>query len=180
MDVYFRRKKGRKASPDLRIPVEWAQYLGYPLKWRMYLEFTSSSSLPHDFRTDLHTPLAQVFPPQGTSHPYLSIRSRLEHSNAVFVGMSRGEASTLERIQRRCHKIICCLNCERNAFPQLEVRRLQNALKFPKKWGSLRILSIFERHQCCHLENGSQSFRSKHNSAPPMPPHGKRITLFPF
>ena len=85
------------------------------------------------------------------------IRSRLEYCNPVFVGLSSGNAEKLEKIQRRCHRIICGPHCSCKDFPPLVSRRTNMALRtFQQIKHPLHIL---------------------HDLYPPLLPHGKRLML---
>jgi len=158
----FVSKKGKKASSDCTgLLSSEMKFLGVifnqECNWKSHVLHLArvTSKLTYILRE-----LKQFLPKQLLIRIYYAIiRSRLEYSNAVFVGMSKGEASKLERIQRRCHKIICGKNCTCNAFPPLEIRRLNKAL-----------------HMFQEMRNPHNII---HHLAPPMLPHGKRLTLFP-
>ena len=51
------------------------------------------------------------------------IRSVLEYNAPVFVGVNQTESAMLERIQRRCHRIICGNDCKGSQFSPLSARR---------------------------------------------------------
>ena len=57
------------------------------------------------------------------------ILSILEHNAPVFVGISKKNNEKLERISKRCHRIICGQECDCEEFPSLTTRRVNLALK---------------------------------------------------
>ena len=85
------------------------------------------------------------------------IRSSLEYCNAAFVGLSAGDAEQLEKVQRRCHRIICGSHCQCTSFTPLHERRTQHAM------------NIFR--------NISNPQHILHDLYPPILPHGKRLML---
>jgi len=58
-----------------------------------------------------------------------TILSVLEYNCSLFVGLGKRDSNLLERFLRRCHKIICGVNCELDCFPSLSERRESKALK---------------------------------------------------
>jgi hypothetical protein len=87
---------------------------------------------------------------------YALIRSRLEYCNAAFVGLSTSESNKLEKIQKRCHKIICGENCNCE-LPTLHSRRINMATK------------IF-----CDMQHPENIL---HNLFPAFLPHGRRLAF---
>ena len=85
---------------------------------------------------------------------YALIRSRLEYCSAVFVGLSTTESDRLDKIQKRCHKIICGEGCDCE-LPALRKRRETIALK------------IF-----CDMQHPDHIL---HQLFPAFLPHGKRL-----
>ena len=57
------------------------------------------------------------------------ILSVLEYNSALFTGLTADNRKTLEKIRKRCHRIICDSNCECLDFPTLSDRRSQQTLK---------------------------------------------------
>ena len=51
------------------------------------------------------------------------ILSVLEYNAPLFTGLSKKNGERLEKIRRRCHRIICGLNCSCDDFPSLSNRR---------------------------------------------------------
>ena len=57
------------------------------------------------------------------------ILSVLEYNSALFTSMTVKNRETLEKIGRRCHRIICSPNCQCTDFPSLSERRYQQTFK---------------------------------------------------
>ena len=69
------------------------------------------------------------------------IQSILEYNSPLFVGASKRCCSNLERIRKRCHRIICGFECRCELLPNLSQRREERSLKFFKEiLGSNHIL----------------------------------------
>ena len=60
------------------------------------------------------------------------IRSILEYNSPLFVGATQNQAILLEKVQKRCHKIIGGSNCHSSCFVPLTERRLHQAMKIFK------------------------------------------------
>ena len=45
------------------------------------------------------------------------IRSILEYNSPLFVGTSKQNSAKIERIRKRCHRIICDFDCKCNVLP---------------------------------------------------------------
>jgi hypothetical protein len=58
------------------------------------------------------------------------ILSVIEYCAPVMVGMSKRNSDRIERIRRRCHRVVCGNECQCNAFETISVRRLKQAIKF--------------------------------------------------
>ena len=84
------------------------------------------------------------------------IRSRLEYCNAVFVGLSIRESAQLEKVQQRCHRIICGRGCDCD-LPTLLTRRINMATKI--------------------FKDMSYTHHILHDMYPSLLPHGKRFAL---
>ena len=72
------------------------------------------------------------------------VLSVIEYNSPLFTNFTEANKQTLEKIQRRSHKIICGLNCECTDFPTLSDRR---SLQIDKVFS--RILS--QEHILHHL-----------------------------
>lgn len=57
------------------------------------------------------------------------ILSILEFNSPLLVGLNIKNSEKMERIRRRCHKIVCGLQCSCDAFPSLKQRREIFAMK---------------------------------------------------
>jgi len=57
------------------------------------------------------------------------ILSTLEYCAPVMVGMNKKNAEKLEKVRRRCHRVICGSECECAMLEKLSKRRLQQATK---------------------------------------------------
>ena len=62
-----------------------------------------------------------------------TIRTILEYSSPLFVGLSKKDSLRLERVQRRFHRILCGSHCEEHSLPTLAVRREHAAIKLFEK-----------------------------------------------
>ncbi len=58
-----------------------------------------------------------------------TIVSLLEFNSPLMVGMTSENAQRIERIGKRCHRIICGPHCKCASFPQLNDRRTKQALQ---------------------------------------------------
>ena len=58
------------------------------------------------------------------------IQSIMEYNSPLMVGMSSKNNSKLERINRRCHRIICGMDCDCEVFTPMNERRLKKAEDF--------------------------------------------------
>ena len=52
------------------------------------------------------------------------IRSILEYCAPIFVNLNAGLSSSIERVQSRCHRVICGPHCECEKFIPLDYRRM--------------------------------------------------------
>lgn len=60
------------------------------------------------------------------------ILSNLEFCSGLLVGVTKQESEQLEKVRRRCHRIICGPNCNCDSFTPLFIRRYHHALKIFK------------------------------------------------
>jgi hypothetical protein len=60
---------------------------------------------------------------------YACVRSVLEYSSEVFVGLNSKNCNRMERVNKRAHRIICGESCKCALFPPLSVRRETKAQK---------------------------------------------------
>ena len=60
------------------------------------------------------------------------ILSNLEYCNGLLVGLAQNESEKLEKVRRKCHRIICGTNCNCDSFTPLFIRRMHHALKILK------------------------------------------------
>lgn len=58
-----------------------------------------------------------------------TILSTLEYNCPLLIGLNRKNTEKLEKVQRRCHRIICGTECHCDLFTPLSDRRQQQALK---------------------------------------------------
>lgn len=58
------------------------------------------------------------------------IQSIMEYNSPLMVGMSSKNNSKLERVNRRCHRIICGCDCDCEVFTPMSERRLEKAADF--------------------------------------------------
>ena len=61
------------------------------------------------------------------------ILGALEYNSPLLVGINNKNNEKLERIGRRCHRIICGSDCDCDLFENLRERRIRQALKKFKK-----------------------------------------------
>ena len=57
------------------------------------------------------------------------IVSVLEFNSPLLIGMTKTNSDSLEKIRKRCHRIICGSGCNCNSFPSLSDRREMQAMK---------------------------------------------------
>jgi hypothetical protein len=55
--------------------------------------------------------------------------SALEFNSAFFVGLNKKNNKKMERIRKRCHRIICGQHCKCDSFPSLKEKREALAIK---------------------------------------------------
>ena len=60
------------------------------------------------------------------------ILSSLEYCSALLVGISKKNSEKLEKVRRKCHRIVCGRHCRCDAFTPLYIRRLHHALTLLK------------------------------------------------
>ena len=60
---------------------------------------------------------------------YNIILSILEYNSPLFIGMNLKEQDKLEKVRKRCHRIICGFNCNCDLFTTLRERRNTQAMK---------------------------------------------------
>ena len=53
----------------------------------------------------------------------------MEYNSPVFVGLSKSNSDKLEKLRKRCHRIVCSFECHCSRFVPLETRRVNHALK---------------------------------------------------
>ena len=58
------------------------------------------------------------------------IQSIMEYNSPLMVGMSSKNNSKLERVNTRCHRIICGCDCDCEVFTPMNERRLAKAADF--------------------------------------------------
>ena len=95
-------------SHVLKIAKKAAQRI-YPLK-----QLKNLSSIGHQ-------QLIQVY--------NIYILSILEYNSPLFVGMTKRNTTILERVRKRCHRIICSSDCKEECLPPLTERRVQRAMR---------------------------------------------------
>ena len=61
------------------------------------------------------------------------ILSALEYCSPVFVGVNDVNKEKIEKVRRRCHRIICGCDCQCSSFTPLWIRRNNRALVFLKQ-----------------------------------------------
>ena len=97
------------------------------LDWRSHVERIAKKAAQRIY------PLKQMkrlnIPKKQLIQVYNSyILSLLEYNGPLFVGINKTNASILERIRKRCHRIICSTDCKLNCLPTLSERREKRAL----------------------------------------------------
>ena len=58
------------------------------------------------------------------------IQSVMEYNSPLLVGINSKNNAKLERINKRCHRIVCGTDCKCNAFTPMSERRIKRAIKF--------------------------------------------------
>ena len=85
------------------------------------------------------------------------IRGVIEYSSPLFVGLTKRNSNRLEKIQKRCHRIICDYHCSCGILTPLHIRRETAAVRLFRKM-------IDPSHQLHHL-------------VPPLLPSNRRIAM---
>ena len=76
------------------------------------------------------------------------ILSVIEYNSPLFVGLGSRNEQRLERLAKRCHRIICGQNCQCEAFEKVKDRRRSQAMKeFTKMMNSKHICHSLLTHQ---------------------------------
>jgi hypothetical protein len=113
--------------------------------------------------------LRMLLPPHDLTKIYNAmILSVLEYCSPVMVGMTKKNADKIEKIRRRCHRIICGNECDCNAFESISSRRIQQAINlFRSMFLPHNILNHLipsklprSQHLMIHLINTSTRMRS--------------------
>lgn len=100
------------------------------LKWDLHVDSVTkkASRRIHVLKMLKKIPTATKKDLLQVYHNY--IQSVMEYNSPLFVGMNSKNNTKLERINKRCHWIICGIDCKCNAFPPMNERRLKQAMKF--------------------------------------------------
>ena len=99
------------------------------LKWDLHIESVTKSASRRTYvlrtlkkiQTVTKADLLQVY------HNY--ILGILEYNSPLFVGLSSKNEQRMERLARRCHRVICGMDCRCADFEHLRDRRLARAMK---------------------------------------------------
>lgn len=141
--------------PDLEVSNEM-KILGVTLqndlKWNVHVDIISKAASRRIYLLKV----LKRLPVQREEliHIYMShIQSLLEYNSPLFTGMSRQNATTLEKIRKRCHRIICGFECSCDILRSLELRREEKALTFFKQM--LKEDHIIH-HLCPHIHSHSK------------------------
>ena len=72
--------------------------------------------------------------PGVTKHDLVTIYNSilvtvLEYNSPLLIGMTKENSNTLEKIRKRCHRIICGSDCDCDCLPPLSNRRETQAMK---------------------------------------------------
>ena len=99
------------------------------LKWDRHFQNINKIASRRLYALRVLRPLLD--PPNLARVYYGLIRSVIEYVSPLFIGMLSKNQETVDRIQRRAHRIVCknCHQCHCNFFPSLKSRREQAAIK---------------------------------------------------
>lgn len=101
------------------------------LNWNTQIETMSRKANQKCF---LLRNLKQILSKKDLTQVYNAfVLSSLEYCSAFFVGISQKNSEKLERVRRKCHRIVCGRNCSCDAFTPLHIRRLHHALIILKR-----------------------------------------------
>ena len=89
---------------------------------------------------------------------YGCIRSVLEYCAPLFINLHEYQSCAIERVQRRCHRIVCGLDCRRPCFIPLDYRRIVLAYRL--------FLSV--------VRNASHA---RHNCGPEIMPRSRKYQI---
>lgn len=99
------------------------------LRWNKHTDHlvTSASRRFHILRKLKHTPCVSKSDLVQIYNSF--IRGVLEYNCSIFIGLNKANASKLEKVRRRCHRIVCGINCSCDSFEDLSPRRERIAVK---------------------------------------------------
>ena len=100
------------------------------------------------------------------------ILSVLEYNSPLYVGISQKNSTILERVRKRCHRIICGNECHLPCLEPLSVRRLRRSLAVFKA-------TLHHTHILHHLSPKILR-HSSHASVPLCKTHRRSASFFPF
>ena len=100
------------------------------------------------------------------------IRSLLEYNSPIFIGLSGENAKSLERIERRCHQIICHRHCKCDVLGDISKRRKDLSLRTLNK--------IMHPSNMLHHLAPKALPRTKHLSIPFCKTNRRANSFFPF
>ncbi len=100
------------------------------LKWNLHVNSVSkkASQRIHVLKMLKKIPTATKEDLIQVYHNY--IQSIMEYNAPLFVGINVKDNAKLERINKRCHRIICGVDCRCDSFPPMSERRLKHATNF--------------------------------------------------
>ena len=99
------------------------------LQWDMHIDYVMRSASKRVFILKEMKKIKSITK-RDLIHVYFSqIRSIIEYNCPVFVGLNTRNNCKLNKLQRRCHRIICGKGCSCDLFPNLESRRDDLAMK---------------------------------------------------
>jgi hypothetical protein len=138
--VYYSKSS---QSEDITLPnikaVEELKFLGVVinrrLKWNSHVDLACRNASRRIYALRI---LRQILSPQQLTTVYSAvIRSILEYVSPAFGNLPKKLGRNLERLQKRCHRLICGSNgsdgaCGCNRFTDLTTRRNQAAIKLYK------------------------------------------------
>ena len=142
------------------------------LKWDLHTETVtkSASRRVHVLRT---LKKIQTVAKEDLLQVYHNhILSVLEYNSPLFVGLSSRNDQRMERLARRCHRVICGMDCRCAAFERLRDRRLARAMKEFKK--------MMDPHNICHSLLPHRLPRTKHFFISHMKTKRRAKSFIPF
>ena len=134
----FINKKGH-VEPDFSVlqSTDTMKILGVTLqkdlKWSSHIDIVCKAAARRVYILRQLKRLPTVSKKELTQIYSAHIQSLLEYNSVLFVGTTKENSYKIEKIMKRCHRVICHFDCECDLLPSPGKRRVSQALSVLKK-----------------------------------------------